>query len=66
MLGAVVAFTTIGFTVGNGSAPAIAGWMVDQGSPLSVFWLAAVLTFVAIGSVVVARRGAPDPDADRK
>jgi len=66
LLGAVVAFTTIGFTVGNGSAPAIAGWMVDRGSPLSVFWLAAVLTFVAIGSVVVARRGAPVPESDEK
>ena len=59
LLGAVVAFTTIGFTVGNGIAPAIAGWMVDSGEALYVFWLAAALAFVSIGSVVVARRGPP-------
>ncbi len=56
LLGAVVAFTTIGFTIGNGSAPAVAGWLIDVGSPLSVFWLASALTLVAIGSVAVARR----------
>ncbi len=56
LLGAVVAFTTIGFTIGNGGAPAVAGWMVDVGSPLAVFWLASALAFVAIGSVLVARR----------
>lgn len=57
-LGAVVAFVTIGFTVGNSTMPTIAGWLVDIGAPLAVFWSAAALTLVAIGCVAIARGGA--------
>jgi MFS family permease len=56
LLGGVVAFVTIGFTIGNGAAPAIAGWLVDIGSPLNVFWFAAGTSLAAIGCVLVARR----------
>jgi len=61
LLGGVVAFVTIGFTIGNGAAPAIAGWLVDIGSPLNVFWFAAATSLAAIGCVLVARQDAPGP-----
>jgi MFS family permease len=61
LLGGVVAFVTIGFTIGNGAAPAIAGWLVDVGSPLNVFWFAAATSLAAIGCVLVARQDAPGP-----
>ena len=55
-LGGVVAFVTIGFTIGNGAAPAVAGWLVDIGTPLNVFWFAAATSLAAIACVFVARR----------
>jgi MFS transporter, FSR family, fosmidomycin resistance protein len=58
-LGAVVAFVTIGFTMGNSTMPTIAGWFVDIGAPLAVFWSAAALTLIAVGCVAIARRGPP-------
>jgi len=61
LLGGVVAFVTIGFTIGNAAAPAIAGWLVDIGSPLNVFWFAAATSLAAIGCVLVARQDAPGP-----
>jgi MFS transporter, FSR family, fosmidomycin resistance protein len=61
LLGGVVAFVTIGFTIGNGAAPAVAGWLVDIGSPLNVFWFAAGMAFVSIACVLVARQDAPGP-----
>ena len=61
LLGGVVAFVTIGFTIGNGTAPAIAGWLVDLGSPLNVFWFAAVTSLAAIGCVIVACQDRPGP-----
>jgi MFS transporter, FSR family, fosmidomycin resistance protein len=61
LLGGVVAFVTIGFTIGNGAAPAVAGWLVDVGSPLNVFWFAAGMAFVSIACVLVARQDAPGP-----
>ena len=57
LLGAVVAFVTVGFTIGNSSMPTISGWFVDMGSPLTVFWAAAILNFVAIGCVMISGRG---------
>jgi len=54
LLGGVVAFVTIGFTIGNGAAPAIAGWLVDLGSPLNVFWFAAAMSLAAICCLLVA------------
>ena len=54
LLGGVVAFVTIGFTIGNGTAPAIAGWLVDLGSPLNVFWFAAAMSLAAICCLLVA------------
>ena len=54
LLGGVVAFVTIGFTIGNGAAPAIAGWLVDLGSPLNVFWFAAAMSLAAICCILVA------------
>ena len=56
LLGGVVAFVTIGFTIGNGAAPAVAGWLVDIGTPLNVFWFAAATSLAAIACVFVARR----------
>jgi MFS family permease len=56
LLGAVVAFVTIGFTVGNGASPVVSGWLVDLGSPLAVFWMSSALTLVAISCVFVSRR----------
>ena len=61
LLGGGVAFVTIGFTIGNGTAPAIAGWLVDLGSPLNVFWFAAVTSLAAIGCVIVACQDRPGP-----
>ncbi|MBT5051131.1 MAG: MFS transporter [Rhodospirillaceae bacterium] len=57
LLGAVVAFVTVGFTIGNSSMPTISGWFVDIGSPLTVFWAAAILNLVAIGCVLISGRG---------
>jgi len=59
LLGAVVAFVTVGFTIGNGTAPAISGWLVDTGSPLWVYWFAAALTLVAISCVLISRAAPP-------
>jgi len=56
ILGGVVAFVTIGFTIGNGTAPAIAGWFLDLGSPLNVFWFAAAMSLAAILCLLVSRR----------
>ena len=56
LLGAVVAFVTVGFTIGNSSMPTIAGWFVDIGSPLWVFWSASILCLVAISCVVISGR----------
>ena len=64
MLGAVVAFVTVGFTIGNSSMPTIAGWFVDIGSPLAVFWSASVLSLVAISCVVISRRGDAELNSD--
>ncbi|MDC0033602.1 MFS transporter [Alphaproteobacteria bacterium] len=64
MLGAVVAFVTVGFTIGNSSMPTIAGWFVDIGSPLAVFWSASVLSLVAISCVIISRRGEAESDQD--
>ncbi len=61
LLGGVVAFVTIGFTIGNGTAPAIAEWLVDLGSPPNVFWFAAVTSLAAIACVLVARQDRPGP-----
>jgi predicted MFS family arabinose efflux permease len=58
LLGAVVAFVTVGFTIGNSSMPTISGWFVDIGSPLSVFWAAAILNLAAIGCVLISGRSA--------
>jgi len=60
LLGAVVAFVTVGFTIGNSSMPTISGWFVDIGSPLSVFWAAAILNIAAIGCVLISGRGASE------
>jgi FSR family fosmidomycin resistance protein-like MFS transporter len=56
LLGAVVAFVTVGFTIGNSTMPTISGWFVDIGSPLSVFWAAAILNLAAIGCVLISGR----------
>ena len=64
LLGAVVAFVTVGFTIGNSSMPTIAGWFVDIGSPLAVFWSASVLSLVAISCVLISRRGKADSNRD--
>lgn len=63
LLGAVVAFVSIGFTIGNSTMPTIAGWFIDIGSPLAVFWSAAILCLVAISCVVVSRRGGTVSDS---
>lgn len=57
LLGAVVAFVTVGFTIGNSTMPTISGWFVDIGSPLTVFWAAAILNLVAISCVLISGRG---------
>ncbi|MEE8332700.1 MAG: MFS transporter [Alphaproteobacteria bacterium] len=59
LLGAVVAFVTIGFTIGNATAPVVSGWLVDFGSPLAVYWFAAALTLVAISCVLISRDAPP-------
>lgn len=59
LLGAVVAFVTIGFTIGNAVAPVVSGWLVDLGSPLAVYWFAAALTVVAISCVLISRDAPP-------
>jgi MFS family permease len=56
-LGSVVAFVTIGFTAGNSAMPTVAGWFVDIGAPLAVFWSSAALTLLAVSCILVARRG---------
>jgi MFS family permease len=61
LLGAVVAFVTVGFTIGNSTMPTIAGWFVDIGSPLTVFWSASILCLVAISCVLISGRGSPKP-----
>ena len=63
LLGAVVAFVTVGFTIGNSSMPTISGWFVDMGSPLMVFWAAAILNLAAIGCVLISGRGATETGA---
>lgn len=54
-IGAVFGFVTTGFNVGQGGAPLIYGWMMDNGEPAMVFWLAAVFTLLAIVIVLVSR-----------
>ena len=56
-LGSVVAFVTVGFTAGNSAMPTVAGWYVDMGAPLAVFWSSAALTLLAVSCILVARRG---------
>lgn len=56
LLGAVVAFVTVGFTIGNSSMPTIAGWFVDVGSPLTVFWASSILCLIATGCVLISGR----------
>lgn len=57
LLGAVVAFVTVGFTIGNSTMPTISGWLVDVGSPLAVFWAASILSLVAISCILISGRG---------
>ncbi len=54
-IGATFGFVTTGFTVGQGAAPMLYGWMMDNGSAGSVFWLAAGFTVAAILLVVAFR-----------
>jgi len=54
-IGATFGFVTTGFTVGQGTAPMLYGWLMDNGSAGSVFWLAAGFTVLAIILVVTFR-----------
>jgi MFS family permease len=55
LLGSVMAFVTIGFTIGNASMPVVAGWMLDLGHPSWVFWMAAVFSLAGIATVFMSR-----------
>lgn len=54
-IGATFGFVTSGFTVGAATAPILYGWLMDNGSGGSVFWLAAGFTLSAIALVVTFR-----------
>lgn len=55
LLGSVMAFVTIGFTIGNASMPVVAGWLVDLGHASWVFWMAAALSVAGIATVFITR-----------
>lgn len=58
-IGAAFGFVTTGFTVGQTFSPAVYGWLMDIGSPASVFWLAAGFMVAAIALILFGReRGA--------
>jgi predicted MFS family arabinose efflux permease len=55
LLGSVMAFVTIGFTIGNAAMPVVAGWLIDLGHPSWVFWMAAAFSLAGIATVFMSR-----------
>ncbi len=57
-VGAAFGFITTGFTVGQAAAPPVYGWLMDIGSPTTLYWLAAGFTLIAIPLVFLSREQA--------
>lgn len=54
-VGAVFGFVTTGFSIGQGTAPLLYGWLMDLGQPELVFWVAAGFTVIAVGIILISR-----------
>jgi MFS family permease len=52
-IGTAFAFVTVGYSVGLSIAPVVFGWLLDEGSAASVFYLSAVFALLAIVTVIV-------------
>jgi MFS family permease len=57
-IGGAFGFITTGFTVGQAFAPPLYGWLMDMGSPTTLFWLASGFTLIAIPLVFASRERA--------
>jgi MFS family permease len=57
-VGSAFGFITTGFTVGQAFAPPVYGWLMDIGSPTTLFWLASAFTLIAIPLVFASRERA--------
>lgn len=56
-IGTAFAFVTVGYSVGLSLAPVGFGWLLDQGSAATVFYLSAVCAVLAIVTVIVPSAG---------
>ena len=54
-VGAAFGFITTGLMVGQGLAPPVYGWLMDTGSPTTLFWLAAGFMLITIPLVFASR-----------
>lgn len=61
--GKVFGFVYSGLDIGSAVTPVLFGWLVDHDRAHIVFILIAVLTMLAIGSVLISRRSAAGPAA---
>ncbi len=52
-MGKVFGFVSTGFNIGGIIAPPAFGWLLDQGSPTSVYWGAGLVALVTVPTVLV-------------
>lgn len=52
-IGTAFAFVTVGYSVGLSIAPVVFGWLLDNGSAASVFYLSAAFALMAIVTVII-------------
>jgi MFS family permease len=53
--GKVFGFVSTGLNIGSAITPAIFGWILDQGDPRWLFWLAAIFMVLALGTVFATK-----------
>jgi len=52
-MGKVFGFVSTGFNIGGIVAPPVFGWLLDQGSPTSVYWGAGLVALLTVPTVLV-------------
>ena len=52
-MGKVFGFVSTGFNIGGIVAPPVFGWLLDQGSPTSVYWGAGIVALLTVPTVLV-------------
>ena len=59
--GKVFGFVYSGLDIGSFMAPPVFGWLMSQGAPAMIFWIAVGLYVINAGLVTIIRQAAPAP-----